>query len=76
MPRLDEVAGARIAIYAGDHNPPHFHAKLSYSEEARIRIDTLEVMTSTLPPRVLRRVLRWAGEHQGELALKWIELNA
>ena len=37
-----------------------------------IAIRSLDVIRGTLPPAEQRRVLVWAREHQGELALNWI----
>jgi uncharacterized protein DUF4160 len=34
-------------MFFDDHDPPHFHARHA-SGQARIRIDTLEMMDSTL----------------------------
>ena len=52
-------------MYFDDHDPPHFHAR--HAEEAKIRIDTLEVLDSTLGRRQLRLVLAWAELRQSEL---------
>ena len=41
-----------------------------------MRIDTLEVMDSTLGRRPLRLVLAWAELHQDELAENWRRARA
>jgi hypothetical protein len=69
------IGAVRITIYAGDHNPPHFHARLRSGEEARIRISDLKVLNSNLPRSTLRPVLDWAAGNQAPLALMWVELN-
>jgi hypothetical protein len=70
MPRVSEFFGIVIAIYFGDHAPPHFHAK--YAEfEASIAIDTLRVVEGSLPRRALALVLEWADEHREELRANW-----
>lgn len=70
MPRISEFFGIVIAIYFGDHAPPHFHAK--YAEfEASIAIDSLRVLEGSLPRRALALVLEWADEHREELRANW-----
>ena len=70
MPRISSFYGIVIALYYNDHAPPHFHALYSGSE-ARIRIDTLETLTGTIPRRAHTLVLEWARLHQTELATAW-----
>ncbi|MGH2731176.1 MAG: DUF4160 domain-containing protein, partial [Actinomycetota bacterium] len=54
MPRISRFYGITIAMYFGDHDPPHFHA--IYGEyEARVAIASVETMRGFLPPRALRR---------------------
>jgi hypothetical protein len=47
-----------------------FHAR-HVDGEAKVRIDTLEIIDSTLGRRQLRLVLAWAELHQDELAENW-----
>ena len=49
MPEISRFYGIVIKMYFADHAPPHFHAE--YAEhEVRIAINTLAVITGTLPP--------------------------
>ena len=57
-------------MYFDDHAPPHFHARHA-DGAAKIRIDTLETIDSTLGRRQLRFVLAWAELHQDELLENW-----
>jgi hypothetical protein len=50
--------------------PPHFHARHA-AGSAKVRIDTLELMDSTLPLRQERFVLAWAELHREELLDNW-----
>ena len=50
--------------------PPHFHARHA-DGSAKIRIDTLEPIETTLGRRQLRLVLAWAELHQEELVENW-----
>ncbi|HEY8762722.1 MAG TPA: DUF4160 domain-containing protein [Solirubrobacteraceae bacterium] len=59
-----------IAMYFDDHGPPHFHARHA-DGAAKIRIDTLAAIASTLGRRQLRFVLAWAELHQGEPLENW-----
>lgn len=57
-------------MYFSDHAPPHFHARHP-DGYAKVRIDTLKVMKSTLRSRDLRLVKKWARLHQDELMDNW-----
>lgn len=71
MPTIAIVDGVRIQMFYNDHVPPHFHAIFA-EDEVLIAIRNLEVIRGSLPPAKLRRVIEWAEEHQGALALNWI----
>jgi hypothetical protein len=57
MPTISRFFGIVIAMYFDDHGPPHFHARHA-DGAAKIRIDTLEAIESTLGRRQLRFVPR------------------
>ncbi len=55
MPTLSVFYGIVIRMYDDDHTPPHFHA--IYGEyEAKIAIDTQQVIKGTIPARALKLV--------------------
>ena len=60
-------------MYFADHAPAHFHAEYAeYAEyEARIAVDSLAVISGTLPPRAIGLVAEWATLHQQELQGLW-----
>ncbi|PKO68774.1 MAG: hypothetical protein CVU22_07490 [Betaproteobacteria bacterium HGW-Betaproteobacteria-16] len=62
-------------MYAGDHNPPHFHVLAHDGTEALIDLASLRVLNGSLRPPVLKEALAWAGQNIGLLATKWKELN-
>jgi len=64
MPTISRFFGIVIA------RPPHFHARHA-DGGAKVQIDTLEVIESTLGRRQLRIVLAWAELHQDELLANW-----
>ena len=65
VPTISRFFGIVIAMYFDGHGPPHFHARHSVGS-AKVRIDTLEVIESSLGRRQLRFVLAWAELHQDE----------
>ena len=70
MPTISRFFGITIAMYFDDHGHPHFHAKHA-DGSAKVRIDEVEVIDSSLPERQLRLVLAWAELHQQELLENW-----
>jgi hypothetical protein len=75
VPAISRFFGIVIAMFFDDHDPPHFHARHA-AGQARIRIDTLEVMDSTLARRQQRLALAWAELHQQELIENWKRARA
>jgi hypothetical protein len=71
MPTIAIVDGVKIQMFYNNHTPAHFHAILG-GDECLVAIRDLGVMRGSLPSGKLRRVLAWASEHQGKLALNWI----
>jgi hypothetical protein len=75
VPTISRFFGISIAMFFDDHGPPHFHARHAQGR-AKVRIDSLEVIDSSLPRRQLRFVLAWAELHQGELRENWRRARA
>jgi hypothetical protein len=71
MPTLSIFFGIVIRMYYDDHPPPHFHA-IYREHEAKIEIETLEIIEGKLPRRALGLVLDWAELHQQELRDNWV----
>jgi len=70
MPEISRFYGIIIAMFFGDHNPPHFHAR--YAEESvAIEIESLRIMEGHIPPRALGLVVEWATQHKKELLNNW-----
>ena len=70
MPEICRFYGIVIAVFFDEHNPPPFHARYG-GEKAAIDIGTLHVLEGRLPPRALRMVTEWAGQHRAELLEDW-----
>jgi hypothetical protein len=75
VPTISRFHGIVIAMYFDDHDPPHFHARHA-GAQARIRIDTLEVLDSTLGRRQLRLAVAWAELRQAALEEDWRRARA
>ena len=75
MPTISRFFGITIAMYFDDHGYPHFHAYHA-DGEAKVQIDNLEVVNSSLRRRQLRFVLAWAKLHQQELEENWRRARA
>lgn len=70
MPEISRFYGIVIKMYFADHAPPHFHAE--YAEhEVRVAINSLAIITGSLPPRAMGLVVEWATLHQQELQALW-----
>jgi hypothetical protein len=62
-------------MFFDDHGPPHFHARHAEGS-AKVRIDTLDVIDSSLARRHLRFALAWAELHRAELMENWRRARA
>lgn len=70
MPELSRFYGIVVRMYFNDHEPPHFHAAYS-GTSARIEIESLSILSGTLPPRALGLVMEWSALHQSDLLAAW-----
>ena len=75
MPTICRFYGIAIAMYYDDHGHPHFHARHA-DGQAKVRIDQVEVIESSLDIRQLRLVLAWAERHRAELLENWRRARA
>lgn len=75
VPTISRFLGIAITMYFDDHGPPHFHARHAEGS-AKVRIDSLEVIDSTLQRRQLRLVLAWAELRKDELSENWRRARA
>jgi hypothetical protein len=75
VPTISRFLGITITMYFDDHDPPHFQARHA-TGGAKIEIESLEVMDSTLERRQLHFVLAWAELHQEELMTNWRRARA
>jgi Domain of unknown function (DUF4160) len=72
MPTLRRFANCKIAIYADDHNPPHFHIE-GRGFRAIIEIETLVVRVGDV--RAAPDPMAWASSNQALLRIERLRLN-
>ncbi len=70
MPTISEFYGIKIQMYYNDHAPPHFHVLYS-GAKATVGIESLALLTGTLPRTAERLVREWAALHRDELMEDW-----
>jgi hypothetical protein len=70
MPEISRFYGIIIAMFYGDHNPPHLHARYGKYKVA-IRIQDFRVLEGNLPARALGLVIEWTAMHQEGLMRNW-----
>lgn len=70
MPEVSRFYGIIVAMFFGDHNPPHFHARYG-AEKVAIEIESLRILEGYLSPRALGLVIEWAAQHKNELLQNW-----
>jgi len=75
---LTRVSGYRVEIRSSredNHNYAHFHVVKGTDGVASIKIESLEVLESSLPKKDLNRILEWASTHKELLVATWNEFH-
>jgi Domain of unknown function (DUF4160) len=67
VPTVAVIDGVKVVIYANDHYPGHFHAKIA-EHQAVFNLRTLKMERGFIPPAKRRKVLQWAQTRKAELA--------
>ena len=75
MPEISRFFGIVVRMYFDDHNPPHYHAWY-IGQEARVGVDTIDVLSGDLPRRARSMVVEWAALHQQALMQNWNALQS
>jgi hypothetical protein len=70
MPEISRFFGIVIRMFYPEHGVAHFHARYG-RHKASIAIETLALISGSLPPRALGMVLEWAALHRDELMEDW-----
>jgi len=64
------VNGVTIKVYIKDHPPPHVHA-IHAGRSAKINLDPIEVVASSLAPAEERNTVDWVRSHQTAFLAAW-----
>ena len=72
MPTIRRFSGCKIAIYADDHLPPHFHIE-GRGFRAVVEIETMTIRAGEV--RRIREAMVWARENGEILRAEWVRLN-
>jgi hypothetical protein len=72
MPTIRRFANCKIAIYADDHMPPHFHIE-GRGFRAVVEIETMEVRAGDV--RKAAEAMAWATLNLELLRTEWVRLN-
>ena len=70
MPTISRFFGITIRMYYDDHGPPHFHAYYE-QDSAIVEIETLKILSGSLPRRARAMVVEGAALHREELQGDW-----
>ena len=73
MAELCRFCGIIIAMFADDHNPPHFHIRYG-DYDATITIDR-GIVKGNMPKKELKMVFKWMESHTNELKENWNRLQ-
>jgi hypothetical protein len=76
VPKIATFGGIAVMLYFGDHPPPHLHVRVGRPGdpgvvEARILIDTGELIDGVLPAVKVGQVTKWCREHRTALRADW-----
>ena len=72
MPTVRRFAACKIAIYADDHLPPHFHIE-GRGFRAVVEIETMTIRAGEV--RRTQEAMGWALENGEILRAEWVRLN-
>lgn len=56
MPTLKRLQQSKLTMYAGDHNPPHFHVLANDGSEALVDLESLRMIDGTVRQAVLKEL--------------------
>lgn len=73
MAELCRFCGIIIAMFADDHNPPHFHIRYG-DYDAIITIDS-GIVKGNMPSKELKMIFKWMDDHKSELMENWSRLQ-
>lgn len=72
MPTIRRFANCKIAIYADDHMPPHFHIE-GRGFRVIVAIETMAVRVGDISKA--REAMAWARQNVDLIRSEWVRLN-
>jgi len=75
MPLIQRFLDCAVFINTRDHNPPHFHVRMSDGREVLVVIANFDIISHDVSKREIREVLSWAENNKGLLFAKFKEYN-
>ena len=72
MPTIRRFANCKIAIYADDHMPPHFHIE-GRGYRVIVVIETMAVRVGDISKA--REAMAWARQNIDLIRSEWVRLN-
>ena len=75
MPRIANVEGVSIYIYADDHPPPRVHARMA-GDDMMIDVVSGKILRGDIPLGKKQAVLAWVGDRAPDLLDAWYALQA
>ena len=75
MPLIQRFLNCAIFVNTRDHNPPHFHVRMSDGREALVGIADLEILSHDVSKREIKDALNWAANNKDLLSAKFKEFN-
>ena len=73
MPEISRFFGIIIAMFADDHNPPHFHIK--YGDYQAVCTIDKGIIKGIIPVRIAKLISEWVDLHKEELLKNWNKLQ-
>lgn len=75
MPLIQRFLNCAIFVNTRDHNPPHFHLRMSDGREVLVGIADLEILSHDVSKREIKDALSWAAQNKELLLTKFKEYN-
>ena len=75
VPTISRFYGIVIAMYFGDHPPPHLHAWYA-GHKGRVAIASGNAIDGDLPPRARRLIREWCDLRRDVLEENWRRVEA
>jgi hypothetical protein len=72
VPTIRRFANCKIAIYADDHMPPHFHIE-GRGFRVIVAIETMAVRVGDISKA--REAMAWARQNVDLIRSEWVRLN-